>query len=88
MPPKNLDVPQDVNDEVSNELQAPIAPAEQKRLPLKIVWRNVIWFSVLHCMALYGLFLLPWAHAYTWIWSEFCCCYFVDAVIIIGITFI
>lgn len=30
-----------------------------KSPPMVIVWRNVIWFAILHALAVYGLFLLP-----------------------------
>lgn len=70
MPPRNVDVvPCNVEDELKSELQPPVIPSDQKFLPLQIVWRNVVWFSILHCMALYGLFLLPWVHPYTWLWT-------------------
>ncbi|XP_067138421.1 stearoyl-CoA desaturase 5-like [Centruroides vittatus] len=34
--------------------------AESKRYPMKIVWRNVIAFIILHIGALYGIYLANW----------------------------
>lgn len=35
-----------------------------------IVWRNVVWMSLLHAGAVYSLFLIPRAHPFTWIWCK------------------
>ncbi|KAJ7372785.1 hypothetical protein OS493_016704 [Desmophyllum pertusum] len=45
------------------------------RPPQQIVWLNVYLISALHLMALYGLYLLPWANAWTWLWIVQCFCW-------------
>ncbi|XP_019635220.1 PREDICTED: acyl-CoA desaturase-like [Branchiostoma belcheri] len=37
--------------------------------PVQIVWRNVVFMSLLHLGAVYGLVLLPQAHIYTAVWA-------------------
>ena len=75
MPPRNIDLlPADpVEGPLRDEVEPVITPAThaQKLPPMQIVWRNVIWMSVLHLGALYGIFLLPWAHPFTWLWSKY-----------------
>ena len=44
----------------------------RERPPLQIVWRNVYLITALHGMALYGIYLLPGARAWTWLWTLFC----------------
>jgi len=78
MPPRNVDqmpltalddeLPETI-DEQSPTLQATVV----KRPPMQIVWRNVIWFFFLHCFALYGLYLLPYAKPATWLWGKTSC---------------
>ena len=74
MPPRNVDIDTytTADDENAQELE-PIDTEEAqevKRPPMKIVWRNVIWFIWLHASALYGVYLIPWAHPLTWVWSK------------------
>lgn len=45
---------------------------ERKRPELKIVWTNVYFMSVLHIMALYGIYLIPAASPRTWFWAWLC----------------
>jgi len=73
MPPKNVDVNAcEVDDDlVTGSVEPVLDPRDQKFLPLKIVWFNVAWFAVLHLVALYGLYLLPFAHPYTWLFSMY-----------------
>ena len=35
----------------------------------QIVWRNVYFITMLHAMALYGLYLMPAANPRTWFWA-------------------
>lgn len=42
----------------------------QKRPPMKIVWRNVVLFIMLHLAAVYSLILVPKAMALTLVWSK------------------
>lgn len=55
---------EDVYDDAYEEKQGP-------KLPLQIVWRNVLLMTLLHIGALYGLTLLPSASFLTLIWSEY-----------------
>jgi stearoyl-CoA desaturase (delta-9 desaturase) len=75
MAPRNVDaIVSDSleKDMASDLLDQPgiITPEIQnaKKQPLKIVWRNVVAFVILHLAALYGFFLLPWAKPATWGW--------------------
>lgn len=43
----------------------------QKRPPMKIVWRNVVLFAMLHLAAVYSVFLIPSAKYQTLLWSLF-----------------
>jgi stearoyl-CoA desaturase (delta-9 desaturase) len=85
MPPNTVHmVPADVDDELHiqpDENPAGPQAGQAKSPPMQIVWRNVLWYGYLHLIALYGLFLLPWAVPYTWIWCA--CCYVCSAL---GIT--
>ncbi|CAG5128450.1 unnamed protein product [Candidula unifasciata] len=55
-----------------DQVEAIIAdPPTQKRPPMKIVWRNVVLFAVLHLAAVYSLFLLPQAQYKTLLWMAF-----------------
>ncbi len=76
MPPRNIDL--DPTTLVTGEdLQPGIQPVaseathEQKRPPMKIVWRNVIWMSYLHLAALYGIYCIFYCHPLTLIWGEY-----------------
>ena len=76
MAPRDLDIPPVMSledDDTMTEIQAVITPEthQQKQPPLQIVWTNVIWMSVLHLGAVYGLFLIPQAHPLTWLWSKY-----------------
>jgi len=44
-------------------------PVNEKLPPLRIVWRNVIVYVLLHLAALYGFFQVPKAHPYTWLFT-------------------
>jgi len=79
MPSQNYNILQD--DLFLAPVEPALAPAEQKRPPMNIRWRNVIWFAILHLAAIYGLYLLPFARVYTWIFTIFI--YWVSAT---GIT--
>jgi hypothetical protein len=62
----------DVKDELSTALGQPeTIPKQQKALPLKIRWRNVVLFAALHVAAIYGLLILPFAHPFTWMFSMY-----------------
>ncbi|XP_069123114.1 stearoyl-CoA desaturase 5-like isoform X2 [Argopecten irradians] len=37
--------------------------------PMKIVWRNVVIFAILHLAALYAVTLIPRSQPLTWVWS-------------------
>ena len=78
MAPKDVDSVRILADE--NEIKSEVGEVvtrlestmtEKSSPPMQIVWRNVIWFIFLHAGALYGLFLIPWLHPYTWIWSKY-----------------
>lgn len=58
-------------DQLKNEVEPVVTQDthEAKRPPMQLVWRNIIWLVYLHVAALYGLFLLPWAKPYTWLWG-------------------
>ena len=75
MPPRNVEqVPCTVDDELPETIdQPPLPPTVVKQPPMQIVWRNVIWFIFLHCFALYGLYLLPYAKPATWLWGKIYC---------------
>ena len=88
MPPRNIEQTScSVDDELPETIdQPPLPPTATKRLPMQIVWRNVVWFFFLHAFALYGLYLLPFSKPPTWLWgnmwciylhSHTCCVYFV-----------
>ena len=42
------------------------------RPPQQIMWLNVYLIAALHLMALYGLYLLPEANPWTWLWTLQC----------------
>jgi stearoyl-CoA desaturase (delta-9 desaturase) len=72
MPPRNVDVDLLSGAEVKENEVEPVVTeetTEQKRPPLKFVWRNIVLFSFLHLAALYGMFLLPWAKPQTWLFT-------------------
>jgi stearoyl-CoA desaturase (delta-9 desaturase) len=74
MPPRNPDtIPSIVEDELPEELEQPANLAGGGRIaktpPMQIVWRNVIFFAILHIGALYGIYLIPSAMPYTWLWT-------------------
>ena len=74
MPPRNVDIDLCSSAEVKENEVEPVVTeetVEQKRPPMKIVWKNVIIFSFLHLAALYGMFLLPWAKPQTWLFSKY-----------------
>ncbi|XP_029031736.1 stearoyl-CoA desaturase b [Betta splendens] len=54
---------------------------EGPRPPMRLVWRNIIAMSLLHLGALYGITLVPSAHALTLLWSVVC--YLISAL---GVT--
>lgn len=73
MAPRNIDQTMcSVDDELPETInQSPVEPAVvAKRPPMRIVWRNVIWFFFLHGFAVYGLYLLPFAKPATWLWGK------------------
>ncbi|OWF37515.1 stearoyl-CoA desaturase 5-like [Mizuhopecten yessoensis] len=51
-------------------LDAVVKPEEvnEEDPPMKIVWKNVGIFSVLHLAALYSITLIPWSLPLTWAW--------------------
>ena len=51
------------------QVQAPKLEEEPKRLKRDIVWRNVIYMTLLHLGALYGITLLPSCSRYTWLFT-------------------
>ena len=67
--------PKSVTESESSTLEANIAEADIDRKPRperQLVWFNVYFMLVLHLFASYGLFLLPGAKLWTWIWIVFC----------------
>ena len=72
MPPRNTDFIPESNVQ-DGELQSvpEMEPVESKAAPMRIVWRNVVWFLYLHAMAVYGLYLLPQSQWKTMIFSKF-----------------
>ena len=75
MPPRNvgIDYLSSVEDEVHNEVE-PVVTEEtmqQKRPPMQLVWRNIIWMGALHLGALFGLYCIPFCHPLTWLWSKY-----------------
>lgn len=73
---KNVDVlaanVDDLNICPDEDAQAEAADGQAKSVPMQIVWGNVLWFLYLHAAAVYGMYLLPWAHPYTWLWCAVC----------------
>jgi len=87
MPPRNIDVlpTNPVEDEIADEIEPVITEDThpQKRPPMQIVWRNIVYMSLLHLGAIYGMFLLPWAQPLTWLWSKlYCLSYCINIYII------
>ncbi|XP_046568333.1 stearoyl-CoA desaturase 5-like isoform X1 [Haliotis rubra] len=76
MAPKNVIMETTPSEDMltgSSEVE-PVITAEthaQKRPPMKIVWRNVVLFALLHLAAVYSLLLVPQAHSYTLLWCAF-----------------
>ena len=74
MAPRNVEQqPCSVDNELSDSISQPLLsqqPVAVKRPPMQIVWRNVIWLFFLHCFAVYGLYLLPFAKPATWLWGK------------------
>lgn len=61
------------HDNVSSQEETTVQsqfPDVQKRPPMTIVWKNVIWVVYLHLAALYGLYLLPSAKLQTFAFSK------------------
>ncbi len=74
MPPRNPDIIHFSDDVKISDAVEPVlteASYPQKPAPVKIVWRNVIWFIYLHLAALCGVYLLIWAKWQTWLASEY-----------------
>ncbi|CAH1795722.1 unnamed protein product [Owenia fusiformis] len=82
MPPRNPDFDvafdplelQTNDDHVNAGGIAPVvteATHEQKRPPRRIVWRNVVLFTLLHAYSLWGIICIPWAHPLTWLFTIF-----------------
>lgn len=78
MAPKNpiVDVvpPMDEGDGLGLDQVSPVITEEtheQKRPPMRIVWRNVAIQIGLHVSALYALTLFPSAHPFTWLFSKY-----------------
>lgn len=73
MPPRNegtvplYDVQDDLDKVVTPD--AGFVRGDAKRMPLQVRWRNVVLFAILHLGALYGLYLVPFAHWKTWIFA-------------------
>ena len=86
MPPRNVDVPP-IENEVTDALDPVVIPNDviSKHVPLKIVWRNVILMGAIHCMAVYGLFLLPWIKPATWLFSGFLLFHYLNLMMMIFI---
>lgn len=79
MAPRNADTIYCADDpSFKDELEPAVTPETHggitKRPPMQIVWRNVIWLSYIHLLALFGLYLLPWASPATWAWTLTCYC--------------
>lgn len=55
---------EDVFDDTYEEKEGP-------KPPRMLVWRNIIWMTLLHVGALYGLTLLPSASLPTLAWSKY-----------------
>ena len=73
MPPRNIDFVPGVDEDDIKDKVAPVVTPEThgaKRPPRSIVWRNITWMTYIHVAALYGLFLLPWAHPKTWLFGK------------------
>ncbi|XP_050392754.1 stearoyl-CoA desaturase 5 isoform X2 [Patella vulgata] len=74
MPPRNIvaELTDPDGDVLSAEAEVePVITEEThsaKRPPMKVVWKNVVIFSLLHLASFYSLFLIPKAHYYTLIW--------------------
>ena len=79
MPPRNVDqmplstLDDELPETIDEQPQSPAPPPIVKRPPMQIVWRNVVWFFFLHCFAIYGLYLLPYAKPVTWLWGKTSC---------------
>lgn len=74
MPPHNIDTFTTLSEDgtVKHEVQPVVEQQqfpEQKRPPIEIVWRNVIWHAYLHLAALYGLYLAPSIKPLTLLWT-------------------
>jgi stearoyl-CoA desaturase (delta-9 desaturase) len=74
MAPRNpVDVlPSSVEEELPEGMTGPgnaVDGRDVKQVPTQIVWRNVMYFILLHLGALYGLYLLPYAMPATWAWT-------------------
>ena len=64
----------DGNDAAAEHIHAAAAaaiqPPEMKPAHQPYVWENFVKFAVFHAGAIYGLYLLPACHWYTWIFSK------------------
>jgi len=70
MPPRNVETHGFVGQgDLATSIEPVFVPTEVKTMPLKIRWRNVVLLSGLHMAAIYGLFLVPYAHTYTWLFT-------------------
>jgi stearoyl-CoA desaturase (delta-9 desaturase) len=70
MPPRNVESNGfSSQDDPAKIIEPFFVPPEGKFMPLRIRWRNVVLFALLHLAAVYGLFLTPYAHPYTWLFS-------------------
>ena len=71
MPPRNVESNGfSSQDDPAKIIEPFFVPPEGKFMPLRIRWRNVVLFALLHLAAVYGLFLTPYAHPYTWLFCE------------------
>eukprot|EP00058_Branchiostoma_floridae_P010606 XP_002596094.1 hypothetical protein BRAFLDRAFT_66174 [Branchiostoma floridae] len=64
-----------------DEVPLPSPDVRNNKRPLEIVWRNAVLMALIHLGAIYGLFLLPSARAYSLLWVVFC-----SVVVTCGLT--
>lgn len=74
MAPRNTDSGLEPVEDLLSPEESEIIRREEKPAVVhqQIVWRNLIWLSLLHIGSIYGLFGLTWkCHWYTLIWGKF-----------------
>lgn len=75
-PKDNFGESSTIENDAPPEVEWVPPPRVEERTPLdpvqvRIVWRNVVFFSLLHIASVYALFLVPSVKPLTWLFSKY-----------------